>query len=155
MFLSELCESIYDEDEKKKVARSLAAFMAADNEIDEDERKQIDLIYLEMLGKTCPETTLNKILGVEKEKIISRFKKIINDNFDPDYRQEDAKKFLFEIISCALCNNQYDDYEKEIVNAVAQKCKVDNSVVEEMKDMINTILMLNKRTNEFILNERI
>lgn len=155
MFLSELCESIYDEDEKKKVARSLAAFMAADNEIDEDERKQIDLIYLEMLGKTCPETTLNKILGVEKEKIISRFKKIINDNFDPDYRQEDAKKFLFEIISCALCNNQYDDYEEEIVNAVAQKCKVDNSVVEEMKDMINTILMLNKRTNEFILNERI
>lgn len=155
MFLSELCESIYDEDEKKKVARSLAAFMAADNEIDEDERKQIDLIYLEMLGKTCPETTLNKILGVEKEKIISRFKKIINDNFDPDYRQEDAKKFLFEIISCALCNNQYDDYENEIVNAVAQKCKVDNSVVEEMKDMINTILMLNKRTNEFILNERI
>lgn len=155
MFLSELCENIYDEDEKKKVARSLAAFMAVDNEIDEDERRQINLIYLEMLGKTCPESTLNKILGVEKEKIITRFKKIIDDNFDPDYRQEEAKKFLFEIISCALCNNQYDDYEKEVVNAVAKKCKVDNSVVEEMKDMINTVLVLNERTNEFIFNERI
>ncbi|MDA0079932.1 hypothetical protein [Brachyspira hyodysenteriae] len=94
MFLSELCENIYDEDEKKKVARSLAAFMAVDNEIDEDERKQIDLIYFEMLGRPCPESTLNKILGVEKEKIITRFKKIIDDNFDPDYRQEEAKKFL-------------------------------------------------------------
>ncbi|HJH55761.1 MAG TPA: TerB family tellurite resistance protein [Brachyspira hyodysenteriae] len=155
MFLSELCENIYDEDEKKKVARSLAAFMAVDNEIDEDERKQIDLIYFEMLGRPCPESTLNKILGVEKEKIITRFKKIIDDNFDPNYRQEEAKKFLFEIISCALCNNQYDDYEKEVVNAVAKKCKVDNSVVEEMKDMINTVLVLNERTNEFIFNERI
>lgn len=66
MFLSELCENIYDEDEKKKIARSLAAFMAVDNEIDEDERRQIDLIYLEMLGKTCSESTLNKILGLEK-----------------------------------------------------------------------------------------
>ena len=52
MFLSELCESIYDEDEKKKIARSLAAFMAVDNEIDEDERRQIDLIYLDILGRT-------------------------------------------------------------------------------------------------------
>ena len=155
MFLSELCESIYDENEKKKVARSLAAFMAVDNEIDEDERKQIDLIYLEMLGKPCPDSVLDKVLGIEKEKIIARFKKIIDDNFDPEYKQEEAKKFLFEIISCALCNNQYDDYEKEVVNAVAKKCKVDNSVVEEMKDMINTVLILNKRANEFIFNDRI
>ncbi|MDA0079931.1 hypothetical protein [Brachyspira hyodysenteriae] len=41
------------------------------------------------------------------------------------------------------------------MNAVAKKCKVDNSVVEEMKDMINTVLVLNERTNEFIFNERI
>ena len=40
MFLSELCESIYDEDEKKKVARSLAAFMAVYNEIDEEKNHE-------------------------------------------------------------------------------------------------------------------
>lgn len=155
MFLAELCEGIYDEDEKKKIARSLAAFMAIDNEIDEDERRQIDLIYLEMFGRTCPESALEKILGVEKEKIIARFKKIIDDNFDPDYKPEEAKKFLFEVISCALCNNQYDDYEEEVVNAVAKKCKADDSIVEEMKDMINTVLILNSRINELISNERI
>ena len=68
--------------------------------------------------------------------------------------KEEIKKFIFELLSCALCNGKYDD-EKEVVEYLAKKFKTKKVVIEEMVDIINTILVINKRSKNLIFNERI
>lgn len=147
MFLSEISE-------KEEICNNLVAFMAMDGHIDSSEKEQIENIYTEAFGEyKINNIALDLLANTTKEKIKNSFMEILSSYHFHNNKNE-IKKVLFELLSCALCNGKYNDDEKEIIEEIANKFSIDISVVEEMKDMINTILILNKKSKELIYNER-
>lgn len=151
MFLSEISR---DDDIKKNICQNLVAFMAMDGHIDASEKEQIVSIYTEAFGEyKIDNLALDLLTNITKESIKNNFFKILSDY--PFYSDKmEVKKVLFELLSCALCKGKYNEDEKEVIEEIANKFSIDISIVEEMKDMINTILILNKKSKELICNER-
>ena len=149
MFLSEISS---DDSVKRSICQNLVAFMSMDGHIDESEKEQIANIYIEAFGEyQINNLALDLLTNVTKDTVKNGFLEILSNY--PFYVIE-VKKVLFELISCALCNGKYSDDEKEVIEEIANKFSIDISVVEEMKDIINTILILNKKSKELICNER-
>lgn len=151
MFLSEISS---DDSIKRNICQNLVAFMAMDGHIDVSEKEQISNIYIEAFGEyKINNLTLDLLTDVTKDTVKNSFIEILSDyRFNNDNGK--IKKVLFELLSCALCNGKYNDDEKEIIEEIANKFSIDMSVVEEMKDIINTILILNKKSKDLIYNER-
>ncbi len=151
MFLSEISR---DDSLKRSICQNLVAFMAMDGHIDESEKEQIANIYIEAFGQyQINNIALDLLTNVTKDTVKNGFLEILSD-YRFNNNNGEIKKVLFELISCALCNGKYSDDEKEVIEEIANKFYIDISVVEEMKDIINTILILNKKSKELICNER-
>lgn len=151
MFLSEIST---DNGIKRNICQNLVAFMAMDGHIDASEKEQITNIYIEAFGDyKIDNIALDLLTNITKEKLKDSFSKILSD-YPLSSDIVKVKKVLFELLSCALCNGQYNDDKKEIIEEIANNFSIDISIIKEMKDMINTILILNKKSKELIYNER-
>lgn len=151
MFLSEIST---DNGIKRNICQNLVAFMAMDGHIDASEKEQITNIYIEAFGDyKIDNIALDLLTNITKEKLKDSFSKILSD-YPLSNDIVKVKKVLFELLSCALCNGQYNDDKKEIIEEIANNFSIDISIIKEMKDMINTILILNKKSKELIYNER-
>lgn len=151
MFLSEIST---DNGIKRNICQNLVAFMAMDGHIDASEKEQITNIYIEAFGDyKIDNIALDLLTNITKEKLKDSFAKILSD-YPLSSDIVKVKKVLFELLSCALCNGQYNDDKKEIIEEIANNFSIDISIIKEMKDMINTILILNKKSKELIYNER-
>lgn len=150
MFLSDFSSN---DSTKKDICKNLVAFMALDGNIDNSEMEQVINIYNEVFGNYQSDNLdLNIISNIDKDTVKKNLLEILNGyDFRNDYVK--IKQFIFELLSCALCNNKYDDDEKEVVEYIASNFKIDFSVLKEMEDIINTILVINKRMNNVILGE--
>lgn len=151
MFLSEIST---DNGIKRNICQNLVAFMAMDGHIDASEKEQITNIYIEAFGDyKIDNIALDLLTNITKEKLKDSFAKILSD-YPLSSDIVKVKKVLFELLSCALCNGQYNDDKREIIEEIANNFSIDISIIKEMKDMINTILILNKKSKELIYNER-
>ena len=148
MFLSGFSSS---DSTKKNICQNLVAFMAMDGNIDSLEREQVVSIYNETFGSyELNNLALDMLLNVNKDTVKKGLLEIL-DSYDFKYDNIKIKQFIFELLSCALCNNKYDDDEREVVEYIASNLKIDFSILKEMEDIINTILAVNKRMNTVIL----
>ena len=148
MFLSGFSSS---DSTKKNICQNLVAFMAMDGNIDSLEREQVVSIYNETFGSyELNNLALEMLLIVNKDTVKKGLLEIL-DSYDFKYDNIKIKQFIFELLSCALCNNKYDDDEREVVEYIASNLKIDFSILKEMEDIINTILAVNKRMNTVIL----
>lgn len=151
MFLSEIST---DNGIKRNICQNLVAFMAMDGHIDASEKEQITNIYIEAFGDyKIDNIALDLLTNITKEKLKDSFAKILSD-YPLSSDIVKVKKVLFELLSCALCNGQYNDDKREIIEEIANNFSIDISIIKEMKDMINTILILNLKSKELIYNER-
>ena len=150
MFLSGFSSS---DSTKKNICKNLVAFMAMDGNIDSLEREHVVSIYNETVGSyELNNLALDMLSNVNKDIVKKSLLDILN-SYDFKYDNIKTKQFIFELLSCALCNNKYDDDEREVVEYIASNVKIDFSILKEMEDIINTILAVNKRMNTVILGE--
>lgn len=150
MFLSNFSSN---DSTKKDICQNLVAFMAMDGNIDNLEREQVVSIYNETFGSyELNNLALDMLSNINKDTVKKGLLEILN-RYDFRNNSIKIKQFIFELLSCALCNNKYDDDEKEVVEYIASNFKIDFSILKEMEDIIDTILVINKRMNTVILEE--
>lgn len=148
MFLSGFSRS---ESTKKNICQNLVAFMSMDGNIDSLEREQIISIYNETFGSyELNNLALDMLSNVSKDMVKKSLLEILN-SYDFTNDNIKIKQFIFELLSCALCNGKYDNDEKEVIEYIASNLKIDFSILKEMEDIINTIFAVNKRMNTVIL----
>ncbi len=90
-----------------------------------------------------------------KEALKKRFCELLKDH--PFNGQSQwVKKILFELLSCAICDDgTYNDEQMEVILHIAEKFEIDDSILEEMQGYIDTILALDKQCEAIIFSERI
>lgn len=143
--------TIQDENVRTKVCENLAAFMMLEGDMSESIKEQIQALYMEAFGT---KKALMMLDAPKKETLKQTFCAMLTDY--PFYgKSTEVKMILFELLSCALCNGNYSDEEREVIEHIAKKFEIKPSLLEEMQDYIDTTLALNKQCKALIFSERI
>lgn len=145
MFLA----TIGNDETRKSICNNLVAFMAVDGKIDTHEKEQIKAVFSEA-GLSINALGLDLLSSINKEELKENLKEILEELETNKQRQ-----FLFEIISCAVCNEDYHTTQSEIIDFVAEEINMGESEKLELKDIATTLLVVQKRTENVLFGKRI
>jgi len=126
-------------DEEKKLFLELAYDLSAsDGDFEEEETAMITTYCAEMgisfdiTEKRTADSVINQINEISDIKS----KRII----------------VFELIGLALCDDRYDENEKDMIYELAERISIEKSVVVEFETMISEYIKIQSQMNNLILN---
>ncbi len=154
MFLKHIHQ--YDNDARLKLCESLLSFVAIDGSIDNEEKITIEAIYKEAgFANKISSIDYNSLLNMSNQKITDAIFSSLKECYDI----KEKKMILFELLSITLCNGEYHEKEKAIIDDVVAIINNQSNMKEdislEMADIIKTILVLNKKSNSIVFSEEL
>lgn len=147
----------YREDERLKLCESLVFLVLIDGEVDDTKKEKIKAIYaeagFEKEFKKINFSLLKKSMGFDD--VMGANERFLNLIEPYDYDKEKCKMYVFELLSVCLCDGNYDETEKEIINSVIAAVEIDSIIVSQMIDSIKIIMSLYNKANTIVLSEEI
>ena len=102
--------------------------------------------YCDELENECKKQTLDT--GDDRYDLISE---AVDDALTHRAKHDDQgitpRLLVWDLFAAAFCNGEYDKSEKRLINHVARKTGVDNSVVLEMETMMKTLASIQDEIN--------
>lgn len=102
--------------------------------------------YSDEIENECKKLTLNT--NDERYDLISE---AVDDALTHTAKADDQgitpRLLVWDLFAAAFCNEEYDKSEKRLINHVARKTGVDNSIVLEMEQMMKTLASIQSEIN--------
>ena len=102
--------------------------------------------YCDEIENECKKLTINA--DDEQYDLISE---AVDEALTHRARNDDQgitpRLLVWDLFAAAFCNEEYDEYEKRLINHIARKTGVDKSVVLEMEQMMKTLTSIQNEIN--------
>lgn len=124
-------------------------YMMADGEVSVDEEKLFDEICKELrVSKDDKQILINEckeMLLDSKSSLDVIVEKKIEENIGRFLNASETARIMWNLVNLGYADGFYSEEEKEVVNYLMGKWKIDISVYQEMVDTSDTILSLTKQ----------